>query len=377
MKKILSLLSPGLVGSLLLLVSCQQAVDPLPYKDQAPNLPTALANYAAPSLPAHVDPTMMQEKMQTITDAGATLGRVLFFDNKLSVNNQVSCGSCHQQAKGFSDQLSLSPGFEGQLTTRNSPSLVNLINQNSFFWDSRAKSLEDLIGEPIRNHIEMGMEDLSELEIKLSATSYYPALFEQAFGSPEVREERIASAMSQFLKSMLSYRSQYDEIMSSSGVFPPQAAEGQWIFFGKGRCYQCHGGVDFRSGDFGFFDPFQFNQENWANIGLDETYQDPGLGKMDETQVGVFKVPSLRNLAFTAPYMHDGRFATLEEVVEHYNGGISAHPMLDWRLTNGINNEPIEMGLTETDKANLLAFLELLNDEALLTDARFSDPFSD
>lgn len=361
-----------------LLVNSCKPDEPLPYKVSNPRLPETSFQYQDPVIPAHFQGAMDQDKLDAITNEGATLGRVLFYDKKLSINNLVACASCHKQEAGFSDPDRFSVGFEGRKTTRNSPAIVNTASQASFFWDSRTKNLEDLISQPILNHIEMGMESLAELEEKLSLVSYYPELFKQAFGSSEITDERIAAAMTQFINSMISSNSKADQAIAMTSNLSPLEWQGERIFFGYGRCYLCHSGPDFRDV------PQSFGQsgstgENWANIGLDSTYTDNGIGKggSDSLLNGVFKVPSLRNVALTAPYMHDGRFETLEEVVEHYSSEVKSNPGLDSRLWQGTNGIPRRLNLSDEDKEALILYLKTLTDTDLIADQKFSDPFDE
>lgn len=318
-----------------------------------------------------------------ITDAGATLGRVLFYDKILSIDNTVSCGSCHHQSMAFSDQVQLSEGIDGQLTDRNAPPISNLYDDNLLFWDGRSTSLEDLVLKPIKNHKEMGMENMDFLVAKIKAAPYYEELFRDAFGDPEVNTERVTEAMTQFMKSMIGCDSDMDRHTSSGQPLSPLAQEGMNVFFGKGSCYQCHSGPDFNNRGGGFIDPFfppnggGFGwAQNIADIGLDEEYTDVGMGVFDEALKGVFKIPSLRNVALTAPYMHDGRFASLEEVIDHYNEGIQRSPNLDIVLQHWDSGDAITLGLSNQEKSALVAFLHTLTDDTYMDDERFSDPFS-
>lgn len=324
----------------------------------------------------------MQGQDIGITDAGATLGRVLFYDKILSIDNTVSCGSCHHQENAFSDVAKESTGIGDQKTSRNAPALSNLYDDNLLFWDGRSTSVTDLVLRPIRNHKEMGMEDMKFLVAKIKAAPYYHDLFSKAFGSDEVTDDRIAEALTQFLKSMVGCNSDMDKSATTGTPLTPLAEMGRNVFFGKGTCYNCHSGPDFNSRGSFFFDPsFPINgggfgwAQNIADIGLDKSYSDVGMGVFDQSLVGVFKIPSLRNVAITAPYMHDGRFATLEEVVNHYNSGIQRSPNLDNVFKSWDTGETIKLGLTDEEKSALVAFLHSLTDEDYVADQRFSDPF--
>jgi cytochrome c peroxidase len=344
-------------------------------------LPSASFNYASPVLPAafSVPPILAQDNMpatNVTTDAGATLGRVLFYDKRLSTNLTISCSSCHQQAHGFADQARLSAGFNGGLTGRNSMGLSNArwYQRRHFFWDERANTLEDQVLQPIQNAVEMGMT-LSALTNRLSAEPFYTNLFTLAFGSPAITPQRISRALAQFVRSIISTRSKYDTGLSNRFAnFTPAENLGRQIFFGQvgnATCAACHGTDNFVPGP-------AIN-----NNGLENPYVDKGLGGITElaTDEGKFKVPSLRNIALTAPYMHDGRFATLEEVVEFYNSGVVNHPNLSPPLRvptppGAPPGPPRRLNLTPEQKAGLVAFLRTLTDTNTISDPKYSDPFN-
>ena len=316
------------------------------------------------------------------TDAGATLGRVLFYENMFSLNNSISCGSCHKQQYGFADNASLSPGYQGQKGTRNAVALANENLNSNFFWDGRVNTLEAQTIMPVQNHMEMGMENLENLVKKLSSVSYYPPLFKAAFGSSEVTKQGIASALAQFMRSMHSFNSKFDQGAASGfSNFTLQELNGEATFRAM-KCNSCHGGNNLNNGGLGI-DHNMASGNDWANGGLDVGYPDAGLMNVTGQAIdkGAFKVPSLRNVGLTAPYMHDGRFKSLEEVVEHYNSGIVANPTLDFRLTQrfldstGASNAPVKMHMTTQQKSDLVAFLNTLTDNSFISDPKFSDPF--
>lgn len=338
-------------------------------------LPVSPFNYAAPTLPPRflVQPILGQDNMPATnmtTDAGATLGRVLFYDRRLSANQSISCASCHQQQHGFSDTNRFSRGFNGGFTDRNSMGLSNArwYQRRHFFWDERAATLEDQVLQPIQNAVEMGMT-LEALTNRLAAEPFYTNLFTAAFGSPQVTSHRISLALAQFVRSIVSTRSKFDQgVASNFSNFTAQENLGRQIFngqVGNATCTACHGTDNFVPGP------------NINNNGLENPYVDKGLGRVTgrPQDEGLFKVPSLRNIALTAPYMHDGRFATLEEVVEFYNSGVVNHPNLSppLRLPGG---QPLRLNLTAAQKAALVAFLRTLTDPNLATDAKYSDPFN-
>jgi cytochrome c peroxidase len=335
-----------------------------------PALPATRLRYAV-TLPAHfaspgpggsVASTDNTPASNPVTDAGATLGRVLFYDRRLSVNDGISCASCHRQEAGFSDPRRLSVGFNGGSTPRHSIGLTNarFYNSGRFFWDERAATLEEQVLHPIQDPVEMGML-LTDLVTKVEATSFYPPLFEAAFGSAEVTSQRIARALAQFTRSMVSAGSPFDSAFAGGpqpglSRLTPQQAEGFRLFTGpEGGCGRCHGTVA-QLGAAAF------------NTGLDATITDAGAGN------GRFKTPSLRNVAVRAPFMHDGRFVALEQVVEHYNSGVQNNPGLDPGL-RGPNGQPRRLNLSSAQKAALVAFLHALTDRQFLADPRFGDPF--
>jgi cytochrome c peroxidase len=371
-----SLLCFGFVATCaaLLVVGCKKD-EKLPYKGQQLNLPATTFNYAKPDVPDHFRGVVAASKFG-VTDEGATLGRVLFYDKKLSKNNSTACASCHLQSNAFADIAKGSLGFDGGVTPRNSLSIANVAMQKGFFWDLREDNLKSMVLKPIKNHIEMGVEDFDKLEVKLAGTDYYADLFKAAYGDSEVTTERIADAMTQFLRSMLSTNARVD-----NGQAQPQLTlqeqEGMNLFFGQALCSSCHGGRNFNEAFLALRDtmPSPYNDGRpHANIGLDKDYADPGMGNSDPSMTGVFKVPSLRNVALTGPYMHDGRFQTLMEVVNHYNSNIQKHDNLDLRLRDWEGN-PWRLNLTESQKQSLVAFLNTMTDNSLVTDEKFSNPF--
>ena len=357
-----------------------------------PILPATLYNYGVLNLPAHFTtnaggplPTSINGLDNTpvsnpVTDAGATLGRVLFYDVNLSSNRTVSCASCHKQSAGFSDPSVLSIGFAGGTTRRHSMTLINAryYQRGRAFWDERAATIEEQVIQPFQDATEMGLT-LTSLLQRINEQSYYPALFANAFGDNAVTSDRVSKALAQFIRSIVSYSSKYDlgraQVATPGAPFPNfTAAEnaGKQLFLlpipnGGGACFGCHTTESFNSSNPG---PQNngLDLTSTTDFGAGETFPQFALFS------GRFKTSSLRNIELTAPYMHDGRLQTLEQVVEHYNSGIKAHPTLSAALTDAGGN-PIRLNFTATQKSNLVAFLKTLTDNSVATEAKWSNPF--
>ena len=338
-----------------------------------------LLNYANPTLPAYYDNTVAARDNEPannqIEDRIATLGRVLFYDTQLSVNNSKSCASCHQQSAGFDDPDRFSTGFAGgTFTTAHAMRLGNAryFSPGSSFWDKRAASLEEQATEPIKNPIEMGWDDaaggINALITRMEGLDYYPALFEFAFGNATITEARMQQALAQFERAMISSDSRWDRAYAQ--VFNPNAPNrnlnatlpgfsasenrGRQLFMtgrnnGGAGCSACHQPPTFALA------------ANSDSNGLD-------TGETTE-----FKSPSLKNVGLSSFFMHDGRFNSLAQVVEHYNSGIQNGPALDNRLRQG--NAPQRLNLSDTDKQALVDFMQTLNDDSLTNDIRFTNPF--
>lgn len=359
-------------------------IDPVlpntPYDYSTLNLPAHFTTDAPNSpLPTSINGTDNTPADNVITDHGATLGRVLFYDKKLSANGTVACASCHQAENGFSDPNTLSVGFNGGNTSRHSMTLINArwYQRGRFFWDERSVTLEDQVLEPFQDSVEMGLT-LVELDSIVTAQAYYPDLFSNAFGDSTVTTDRISKALAQFVRSIVSYSSKYDtgraQVSGPGPNFPNFTTEenlGKQLFLqtipnGGGACFGCHTTEAFISANPG---P--------QNNGLDLVTTDPGAGTTFPNNPifdARFKTSSLRNIELTAPYMHDGRFATLEDVVEHYNSGIQAHPTLSAALTDA-NGDPVQLNFTTAEKSALVAFLKTLTDTSIASDVKYSDPF--
>lgn len=357
------------------------------------NLPSNLLNYGNIIFPRDVVNHPEIDNMDSTnvtTDDGATLGRVLFYDVDLSQNHTVSCASCHQQQFAFTDSARFSVGFDGSVGDRNSMSLMHirfhLINQ--FFWDGRAHSVEEQVLMPFQNPIEMGMT-LPQVVSRVQAKPFYAPLFQSAFGTSDITSDRISKALAQFVRSINTFDSKFRKgIELTSGNpstttfvnFTPEENLGKDLFMDiyRGNCQACH-------------TKNLMVPEGAQNIGLDLEYTDNGFGAMtgnpNSNQNGKFKVPSLINVALTAPYMHDGRFKTLEEVVDFYSDSVHAHVNLSGFLreilpgnTNPNNNPcmscpPRRPHFTTAEKQALVAFLHTFTDSTAITDERWSNPF--
>ncbi|MFD2934390.1 cytochrome-c peroxidase [Spirosoma flavum] len=301
------------------------------------------------------------------TQEGVHLGRMLFYEPKLSSNQRVSCASCHQQARAFSDGRTLSVGVSGKLTQRNAMSLVNLLWVRQLFWDGRSNSLEEQALVPLAHADEMGLAPGNAARV-LQQTTQYPALFKQVFGSDTITDARIGKAIAQFERTLISANSRYDQHVQAHYTLTEAEQRGLHLFNSApspernirgGNCAHCHGGP-------------KLYQELFHNNGLDQKTTDTGRQGVTGLALdnGRFRVPTLRNIALTAPYMHDGRLATLETVLDHYSEHIQASPTLSHELpgqTNGFR-------LTAVEKADLVAFLQLFTDSNFVHNPQFADP---
>lgn len=292
----------------------------------------------------------------TLTREGFELGRRLFYDPRLSRNDEISCASCHQQTAAFAhSDHRVSHGVEDRLGTRNSPVLFNLNWHTSFFWDGGVNHLESQPINPIQNPVEMD-ETIPNIISKLITDSRYKQMFAAAFGDETINSQRIFKALAQFMGMMVSSNSKYDKYIRKEAGGDMTASELNGLKVFRANCATCHK------------EPL-FSDFSYRNNGLAVTIvNDSGRAHITNlaTDMYKFKVPSLRNLQNSMPYMHDGRFEKLEQVLDHYTAGIVASPTLDPVLQGGIQ-------LTGTEKTDLLAFLKTLNDPQFMADSRFSE----
>lgn len=318
-------------------------------------------------------PEMLIPEDNPLTVEGIELGKHLFFEKQLSGNNTLSCAGCHNQDKAFSDDRKFSVGIDGQEGTRQSMSLTNIGYARFYFWDGRAATLEEQILEPVPNPIEMHQE-WKDAVFKLQVSDEYPALFNAAFGTKEIDSVLVAKAIAQFLRTIISSDSKFDKYRRGEAQLTTQELRGLNLFLTEGGdptevqggqngadCFHCHG-----------IGGLQFSDYRLHNNGLDSVFADLGAGGVtgEAKDMGRFKTPSLRNLSFTAPYMHDGRFQTLEEVIDHYDSGGHPSSTIDpfMKYTSG------GLKLPDSDKEALIAFLKTLDDESVLNNVNFADP---
>lgn len=293
-----------------------------------------------------------------LSNDGFILGRKLFYDTRLSADNTISCASCHQQFAAFAHAgHNLSHGINGLLGTRNAPGIFNLNWHPNFMWDGGVNHIEVQPLAPIENPVEMA-ENINNVIAKLNASTEYKALFKNAFGDDSINSQRIFKSMAQFMGMMYSYNSKYDLHVrgENGGTFTAGEQAGYTLF--QQKCASCH--TEPLLSDFSF-----------RNNGLqpDAVLQDSGRMHItnDPNDRYKFRVPSLRNIAQTSPYMHDGRFSTLSQVLDHYDHGVYTTPTLDPLLSSGIP-------LTTQQKNDLINFLNTLSDYEFLYDERFKDP---
>lgn len=319
--------------------------------------------------PAHFPDPVYDLSRNPLTREGVELGRFLFYDGILSRTNQIGCGTCHQQEAAFTHHgHELSHGVDDLLGTRNSPSIQNLAWNPSFFWDGGVHDLDLVPFNPVENPVEMD-ETVKNVIIKLQNTPLatakmrvdYPLMFKKAFGDEQITSERMMKALSQFMLSLVSAESRYDYYrLGDQSALTVEEQRGMAIF--RSKCGSCHEGE--------LFTDYSFRNNGLIPSGAD-----------DQGRFGItanpadrykFKVPSLRNVGLTAPYMHDGRYHSLQEVLDHYSDSIHPSATLDSAL-NRPGQKP-GISLTATEKQSIIAFLATLSDGHFIRNKQFSDP---
>jgi cytochrome c peroxidase len=324
-------------------------------------------------IPSHF-PDMIIPEDNPMTVEGVTLGRKLFYEERLSGDNTMSCASCHAPEAAFSDPNQFSVGIDGVPGTRNSMALINLGWQSFFFWDGRAKTLEDQILEPVPNPIEMHQE-WKDAVSKLQADQTYRNMFFKAFGEEGIDSTKVSKAIAQFLRTMISGSSKFDVMYKFENSLPLSSSEQaiyasvtpeEWAGYDLFKslngadCFHCHNGP-------------LMQVQKFSNNGLDATFTDHGRKGVtgNPSDDGKFKVPTLRNIALSGPYMHDGRFSTLDQVIEHYSSGIqmssTIDPMIEYASQGGVQLDALEKDL-------LKKFLLTLTDYDFINNPDFQDP---
>lgn len=326
-------------------------------------------------IPSHF-PDMIIPEDNPMTVEGVELGRKLFYEKLLSGDNSMSCAECHSPQNAFSDPNQYSTGIDGIQGNRNSMALINLGWSTAFFWDGRSQTLEEQILEPVTNPIEMH-DTWPNAVSKLSQSVEYRNMFFMAYGEVGIDSIKVAKSIAQFLRTMISGKSKFDVIYKFKNGLPLSSEEQQvfqtvtqdeldgYVIFndnalGQGDCFHCHNGP-----------LMQLNK--FSNNALDATFTDLGRGEVtgNPNDNGKFKVPTLRNLAYTAPYMHDGRFATLDEVIDHYSFGMqmssTADPLLE-HINEGGNQ------IAPAERYKLIQFLLTMSDPSFINNPDFQEP---
>lgn len=340
MKKHSSWLNIALLGSVLVNVSSARAEDGAAAKGEvvksgswSMTLPLGLQATAA-YLPD--DNPMSEDKI--------ALGKLLYFEPRMSKDGTISCATCHNPFHGFADPNRTSSGVAGKKGGRNSPTVINRLFSSDQFWDGRAKDLEEQAGGPMLNPVEMSMPSHAVVVGKVKALKGYAPLFKKVYGDETIDIGRILMAIAAYERTVVSGNSGFDRYQAGDkDAMSASAVRGMDVFNGKANCKACHAG-------------FNFSDENYRNIGVGMSAAKPDAGRMDKTKNpadrGKFKTPTLRNIIQTAPYMHDGSEATLTDVVAFYDKGGIANPTLDAEV------KPLH--LTDQEKRDLVAFLEAL-----------------
>jgi cytochrome c peroxidase len=319
-----------------------------------------------PEVPPNLASSVPMPANNPSTLEGIELGRLLFYDPSLSANGQVSCATCHQQDKAFSDGQALTKaGVSGKALLRHAPSLANLAWMDNLFWDGGIRNLESVSFGPLTHPDEMG-QDLKKLVAQLQSHKQYPEQFKKAFGTDSITSPLVLRALAQFQRTLISADSRYDRYVRQEpgGQLTSLELEGMTLF--RANCASCHA-TDF------------FTDNDFHNNGLDDTFPEEneqlayGRGRITRSaqDIGKFKTPTLRNIALTAPYMHDGRLNTLEEVLAHYTAGVKRSPTLDPQLQQAGN---LGIPLTSEEQDKIILFLHTLTDNTFIQNKAFANP---
>lgn len=312
------------------------------------------------SQPEHFPQATYTFNNNPVTKEGFELGRMLFYDPILSRDSTISCSNCHLQATAFADPVhKISVGIDERIGTRNAPAIFNLAFMNSFFWDGGVTHVDFIPINAITNPNELD-ETLEHLVQKLQRHYSYPARFKAAFGKESVTSQQLLQSLAQFTTSMVSATSRYDQYVNGDAA-ALSAQEVRGMSLVEAKCGACHTAP-------------LFTNQQFANNGLDDTFKDGGRAIITEsdTDLGKFRVPSLRNVELTDPYMHDGRFRTLDQVLTHYQTSVKTSATLDPALSE---NGSTGIAMTDEEKADIIAFLKSLTDRDFINDKRFSNPF--
>lgn len=357
MYKIISL---TLLSVILILISCAPDDEVVAVYDATPYSFTFPENFGDPEFPLD----------NVLTIEGVKLGKMLFYEKALSKDGRQSCASCHVQSDGFSDKNRFSKGVDGLLGHRQAMPIFNLAwHKTGFFWDGRAATLREQSLLPIQDPAEMH-ETLDNVVSKLNADKKYKDQFVRAFGTTDINSTKLSLALEQFMMSIVSFDSKYDQFLAGKLSLTDSEERGRKLFFAEynpffpelsgADCAHCHSGPNFENGEF-------------MNNGLDTDANFKDIGRENVSKLAAdratFLIPSLRNIAQTAPYMHDGRFKTLEEVVDHYNSGVkmssTVSPLILPTIAKGLM-------LNEEDKVDLVNFLKTLSDQNFLTNPAYA-----
>lgn len=357
------ILFAGLILSCQIAVtSCKKDCDENPKPGSPYSFNPTPFKFSIPAWVEHELGPMPEPADNPTTEEGVLLGRMLFYEKQLSDKGTISCASCHSPENSFSDPRRFSEGTNGAKGERNSMAVVNLGWSKKMFWDGRRNTLEEQAHDPVTNPVEMRNKWLVVVE-RLQNDPGYPPLFFKAFGTSTIDSVLVMKALAQFERTLVSFNSRFDkyEFEGITGALNASEIRGRQLFFNSAGCSLCHKGV-------------LLTDESFRNIGLDDVHTDKGLGSVTKNSAldGKFKVPTLRNVALTAPYMHDGRFAELETVIDHYDHGVHHNsPNLEQENIYGDSNG---LRLDSLEKVDLLNFLHTFTDNTFINNPAFRDP---